>query len=398
MTTTITTTTPAPIQLGNRNGGTLLLQANKEWRTRPADQRFETLEALSEKVTARRRASRSINVELQALHAKPSSDGDGLIINSGIAPVAPSHHAFGQLSRLVGAPASYLRKLPTELAARCLNQSLEDASAITEKMKLLTYSGESEGDDKLAAVTSTTYGRVWDSQLVEAAMAIRERTGGRFFNPKDWSGKPSGLYASDRDVFIFMVDGGSIVEPGDARDVMHRGFIMWNSETGDRTFGLMTFHFRVVCGNHMIWDATNVSQMIMKHSSGAPDRFASEATPRLLNYANASVAPVIDQVTRARNIRLRDLVNLPGQSVTATDKIGDEWAREFAGRPGVRGLKFTVSEVRDALKFARAEEGQAASLWDLFNGFTASARGIEYTNDRVDLELRAGKLMELVKN
>jgi hypothetical protein len=247
-------------------------------------------------------------------------------------------------------------------------------------------------------VTSTTYGRVWDSQLVEAAMSIRERTGGRFFNPKDWSGKPSGLYASDRDVFIFLVDGGSIVEPGDDRDRMNRGVIMWNSETGDRTFGLMTFLFRVVCGNHMIWDATNVTQMIMKHSSGAPDRFASEATPRLLNYANASVAPVVDQVTRARSIRLRDLVNLPGQSITATDKIGDEWAREFAARPGIKGLKFTVSEVRDALKFARAEEGQAATLWDLFNGFTASARGIEYTNDRVDLELRAGKLMEFAKN
>jgi hypothetical protein len=46
----------------------------------------------------------------------------------------------------------------------------------------------------------------------------------------------SGLYASDRDVFIFLVSDENPVEIGKAR--LGRGFFCWNSETGAATFSL----------------------------------------------------------------------------------------------------------------------------------------------------------------
>lgn len=58
--------------------------------------------------------------------------------------------------------------------------------------------------------------------------------------------------------------------------------------------------------------------------------------------------------------------------------------------------KFTKPEVRNAIAFAKAEEGDCKTLWDLVQGFTAYARGYDYVDARVDLEARAGKLLNIV--
>ena len=382
-------TTPNLALLGNRNGGSLLTTANEQWRTRPADERYESLASLRDAVMTRRERTRAFDVDLTDLRAK--EDAGGLVFNSGIAPARPSHWAFGQLSAIVGAPASYLRKLPVELAARCINSSLESYRDDRDALKVMTVEGEDI--DTMQAVTSRTYGRIWDADVVEAVDRIVDRSGGRFFNPKDWSGKPSGLYASDHDVFCFMIDGGSIVDGGGDRDRLNRGFFVWNSETGARTFGLMTFLFRVVCGNHLVWDAQDVSRMIVRHSSGGPARFDREAMPALLSYVNASAKPAEDAIAKAKGMRLIDLVNIPGQTVaTETGRLGDEWQKAFAAK-----FDFRRAQVRDAVQFARAEEGRCETLWDLINGFTASARSIEYADARIELETRAGKLMALAR-
>lgn len=392
--TTTTTTTNRLASLGNQNGGTLLTTANREWMTRPADQRFETLSAMMASVGARRTRSRAVNVELDDLRVHPADDGTGLVINSGITPASPSHWAFGQLAGIVKAPANYLRGLPAELAARCLNASIDSGRADRDELKVMTIQPEEDGLNTVQAVTSRTYGRIWDADVVNAVERIVDRSGGRFFNPKDWSGKPSGLYASDHDVFAFMIDGGSIVDGGGDRDQLNRGFIVWNSETGARTFGLMTFLFRVVCGNHLIWDAQDVTKTIVRHCSGAPSRFDREVMPALDAYTNASVRPVEDAIRRAKATKLIDLVNLPGQTVASErGRLSDDWQKVFAKNRG-----FTRPEVRDAINFALAEEGRCETLWDLINGFTASARAIEYIDARVDLETRVGKLMALANN
>ena len=41
-----------------------------------------------------------------------------------------------------------------------------------------------------------------------------DMSGGALFNPREWGGKPGGLYASDSDCFLFFIDGGSLVDGG----------------------------------------------------------------------------------------------------------------------------------------------------------------------------------------
>lgn len=364
------------------------MEAHAQWRNRPADQRFETLSDLRDSVNARRLRSRSQDIDRNDLLVEGREDGS-LIINSKITPCAPSHWAFGQLcqaSKINGitAPANYLRQLPTPLAVDCLNQGLRSGDREAHKFMTIAPTDDSQPGTPsvLQAVTSTTYGRIWDADVCDAVSRIVERSGNRFFNPKDWSGKPSGLYASDHDVFMFMIDGGSFVDGGD-RAKLHRGFFTWNSETGAKTFGLCTFLHNGVCGNHIIWGAQDINRLVIRHSSGGPYRFDSEAAPALKAYVESSAAPLEATIRKAQTLLLPDYKN--------DDKILLDWVNK-------QGTKLTRSELAESVRFAKSEEGECRTVWQLVQGATAYARGFDYIDSRVDLETRAGKLLNIAAN
>jgi hypothetical protein len=365
-------------------GSVNLTEASTQWRNRPADERFETLSALRTAVNNRRMRSRSVDIDRNDIHVEGRENG-GIVVNSKIAPCAPSHWAFGQLCQAaklngVTAPANYLRQLPTPLAVSCLNEGLR--SGDREAHKFMTITNPECTTSTLQAVTSTTYGRIWDADVVDSVSRIADRTAGKFFNPKDWSGKPSGLYASDHDVFMFMIDGGSIVDAG-PRAQLNRGFFTWNSETGAKTFGLCTFLFNMVCGNHIIWGAQDINRLVIRHTSGGPYRFDSQAAPALKAYVDASAQPIADAVKRAQNLMLPDY--------STDDRILFDWSAKS-------GAKLTRSELAEAVRFAKSEEGDCRTVWQLVQGATAYARGFDFIDARVDLETRASKLLNLAAN
>lgn len=376
---------------------TNLMTAHREWANRPADERYETIESLRQAVHSRRTRSRSVDVDMSRI--KVAAAGDVLQINGTITPCEPSHWSFGQLATNVGAPASYLRTLPLPLVMENLRHGLEKNSA--GAVKFMTVASEDSEVNKLQAVTSTTYGRIWDADCVDAVIRINERTGGKFYNPRAYAHRlsvtpggfttldtsktvGSGLYASDRDVFMFMIDGGSLLDAG-PRAKLNRGFIMSNSEVGARVWRLKTFLHNRVCGNHIIWDAQDVKEITIRHTSGGPTRFDYEATPALLEFANASAKPLEDQIRRASDYLL--------PQATAGVFHADD-VQLFAQRNG----KFSRGEVANAINFAKSEEGECRTLWQLVQGGTAYARGFDHIDSRVDLETRFGKLLDIVKN
>lgn len=359
---------------------TNLMTANQQWATRPSDQRFETLEQLKNSVHSRRMRSRSVDVDIGTVCAR--EEGGTIVLNRGMKSVEPTHWSFGQMAGWIKAPAGYLRALPPGLAVQCINHGI--AAQPRETLKFMAVTEERENEiNTLQAVTSTTYGRIWDADVVDCASRIVERTNGKFHNPLAYDmatgkPKPQGLYASDRDVFIFMIDGGSLLEAG-PRAQLHRGFFLWNSEVGSRSFGLTTFMFNVVCGNHIVWGAQDIRELRIRHTANGPYRFDSEAAPQLLAYANSSANQELDAIKRAQEYLI------PG--TLTEDRI--RWLTE---------RKFTRSEAREAIKTAEREEGQAATLWDIVQGLTAYARGMDYVDARVDLETRAGQLLNIAAN
>lgn len=360
---------------------TNLMQASRQWASRPKDQRFETLDALWDSVNGRRLRSRSADIPLGQIEAMEVNGN--ITLNHGLKAVEPTHWSFGQLAGWVHAPAEYLRRLPAPLAVQNLNHGIQTTAKEIGDLKFMTVvPPDDNGLNTLQAVTSTTYGRIWDADVVKSAVRIRDGSNGKFHNPLAYSpttGKPvpSGLYASDRDVFIFMVDGGSLLDAG-PRAQLNRGFFMWNSETGKRTFGLTTFLFNIVCGNHIVWGAQDINDVRIIHRSGAPARFDTEAMPGLLAYANASSDPEITAIKKAQNY----LLPAPGREEVIA------W---------LQARKFTKAEAGETYATALKEEGDCRTLWHCVQGATAYARGFDFVDAKVEMETKAGNLLELVK-
>jgi hypothetical protein len=95
-----------------------LMQANRQWSTRPMDERFLSLTELDAHMQMVRQRSKATTVVNRNLQAVPvATDNKALqIVGPGGNAVDVSHWAFGQLAARAGAPAGYLRDIPSPLA------------------------------------------------------------------------------------------------------------------------------------------------------------------------------------------------------------------------------------------------------------------------------------------
>ena len=277
-------------------------RVSSEWFNRPADERYLSLTDLHDAVKTRSERSRTRVVQTEAIRVEASrNDAErlSLIIPGSDRPVAPTHWSFGQLASLVGAPAAYLRQLPAPLAGINLQYGLSSHRA--EQVKTLEIE---DGRTELRAVTGPDYGRIFDHELVEAVQKIAGNGTGdtrwkvpgvldwstSIYNPHaDITKDTTTLYASDRDVFLFLVDDLNPIEagklPDGSPDVFFRGFYCWNSEVGAKTLGIASFYLRAVCQNRNLWGVEDFEEITMRHSKYAASRFAHEAEPALIQFA-----------------------------------------------------------------------------------------------------------------
>lgn len=355
------------------------MTVSRQWASRPDDQRFLTIQALYDAVSARRRDSAQTAVALDRLQVKPADNGEiGLYAPNGLLGTL-SHWSFGQLAARAKAPAGYLRTLPPMLAAVNLQWSMESNEAASEEgndAKLLVRDVDATSPT-VAAVTSPTYGRIWDRDVVAAIKENLDldvwRVPAASYGVRDPK-RATTLYASDRDVFVFLVDEGRQIDCGGG-DVLKRGFYVANSETGAGRFLLKTFTYDDVCDNRIIWGQANVREISIRHTSGGPMRFGA-VVPQLTSYARSTATGLVDAVKAAKATK----VGKDAKSVS-------EWLK-------ARG--FTMPQARAA--WAAAEQDPRGydprSVWGIVQGLTDVAHGIGHTDDRVDLETRAGALLE----
>ena len=367
-------------------------RVSSEWFSRPEDERYLSLSSLYDRVRARAEAATTRIVESRAVRVEARSDNPerlSLLVPGSDMPVAPTNWSFGQMCSLVGAPASYLRDLPAALAGINLQHGL--IAHRGEQVKLLqTHDGRTE----LRAVTGPDYGRIWDHELVAAVMKFagdgvgdtRWKVPGTLdwgtmrYNPYvDVSRDTTTLYASDRDVFLFLVDDTHPIEagrlPNGDPDLYFRGFYCWNSEVGSKTLGIATFYLRAVCMNRNLWGVENFQEINIRHSKFAASRFAQQAEPALTHFADSSPAHFIDGIKTARE-----------RIVARTDEDRSSFLRN-------RG--FSKSDTAKVIATVLDEEGHpASSLYDFVQGITAVARHKSHQDDRLDLEGKARKLLE----
>ncbi|MER9126396.1 DUF932 domain-containing protein [Mesorhizobium sp. M0959] len=368
-------------------------RVSSEWFNRPADERYLSLTDLHNSVKRRSERSKTRIVESELIRVEASRDDPErlrLMLPDAHASVAPTHWSFGQLASLVGAPAAYLRQLPAPLAAINLQHGLLNHRA--EQMKSLEIEN---GRLELRAVTGPDYGRIFDSELVDAVQKIAGNGSGDtrwkvpgvldwstgIYNPNvDISNDTTTLYASDCDVFVFLVDDLNPIEagklPDGSPDVFFRGVYCWNSEVGARTLGIASFYLRAVCQNRCLWGVENFEEITIRHSKYAASRFALEAEPALIQFAESSPMPFVNGIKASR------------ERIVARD---DEDRQSFLRKRG-----FSKAETTRIIDAVLSEEGHPpASIFDFVQGITRVARDKPHQDVRLELEGKAKKLPDL---
>ncbi len=375
--------------------GERLGRVSSEWFSRPDDERYLSLGALHDAVRTRARRAQTRTVETRQIRVEARREDPeriALLMPGGDEPVAPTHWSFGQVCGLVGAPAGYLRGLPAPLAAINLQHGL-----VAHRGELIKTLETDDGRVELRAATGPDYGRIWDHELVAAVMSIAgDGTGDtRWKVPGvlDWGAMTHNpfveitkdtttLYASDRDVFVFLVDDAHPIEagklPNGEPDLYFRGFYCWNSEVGSKTLGIASFYLRAVCMNRNIWGAEGFQEISIRHSKFAGRRFAHEAAPALERFANSSTGAFVNGIRAAR------------QAVVAHN---DEDRETFLRKRG-----FTKPETGKIIATVLDEEGRPPeSVFDFVQGITAYARTKPHQDARLDLEAKAGRLLASVR-
>ena len=367
-------------------------RVSSEWFSRPDDERFLSLTDLYDVVRARADRATTRVVDSKAIRVEARSDSPerlSLMVPDEERPVAPTNWAFGQLCSLVGAPASYLRELPAALAGINLQHGL--VAHRGEQVKLLQTD---DGRTELRAATGPEYGRIWDYELVDAVMKIAGdgvgQTRWKVPGVLDWSSMhynpyvdvtrdTTTLYASDRDVFIFLVDDTHPIEagklPNGDPDLYFRGFYCWNSEVGAKTLGMATFYLRAVCMNRNLWGVENFEEVKIRHSKFAANRFAREAAPALEHFADSSPMPFLSGIKTARE-----------RIVARKDEDRETFLRK-------RG--FSKAETAKIVTTVLNEEGRPPeTIYDFVQGITAFARTRTNQDSRLEVEGKARKLLE----
>ena len=370
-------------------------RVSSEWFSRPDDEHYLSLSSLHAAVHARADRATARTVETRALRVEASRENAErmpLIVPGRDEPIAPTHWSFGQMCSLVGAPAGYLRQLPAPLAGINMQHGL-----LSHRAELVKTLEADDGRVELRAVTGPDYGRIWDHELVSAVMKIAGDGLGdtRWKVPGllDWSTMrhnpfvevtkdTTTLYASDRDVFLFLVDDTHPIEagrlPNGDPDLYFRGFYCWNSEVGSKPLGMASFFLRAVCMNRNIWGAEGFEEISIRHSKFAANRFAHEAAPALETFANSSPAPFMAGIKASR------------ERIVARK---DEDRESFLRRQG-----FSKPETAKIIATVLDEEGRPPeSIFDFVQGITALARSKPHQDARLELEGKAAKLLAGVR-
>ena len=376
-----------------------LMQASQQWASRPADERYASLLDMQEFMTRQRARSRQAVESTRALTVIPDATDPkhrGLFLGVERGPLAgqelaPTHYAFGQLCSLAAtpSPATYFResRLPAEIIADALNYNLRFTRDVEDVGVLATLGAEDNGHgvpvgSELRAATGPAYGRIWNADIVDAlverfgdGVSGHWRVPGEFGNRVEVTKQNTTLFASDRDMFVFLADEERRIDVPERRNgsggSMARGFFVWNSETGDKTLGLGFFLFDYVCCNRIVWGADQYTEVRIRHTKGAPDRWLEEVVPVLREYDEGSAQPVLQAIEHAKEQRVQDDL--------------DAFLAKRFGKTMVEPIK-AVHQVE--------EERPIETLWDVTVAATAHARSIPNNDKRLEVERAAGELLK----
>jgi hypothetical protein len=350
----------------------LLTQAKDNLFTRPPEEHFESFPALLSDASDQRRRC----TELDAKDTHILFAQDGRSIHFGDATLRLTPYGLGQLASMAKVPMPVLERLDGETRAKVLNQTFPR----TKRYKVALVDGE-----RLRAVTSDRYSRVWDADVLEEVDRWLLPSG---FVPAmptintDEHGtnligntKPA-LFRSDRDLFAFFY---SDQEPGDdGFGGLRKGVMVFNSEVGAKSFGFSTFYFREMCANFLIWDATGVKSRRVRHMGTVKD-VVREFHEDLVRIGTTITTAEYDVFQQAKDTRF--VPEGPNEEELAVKRLNAEF-------------KLSQADAREVVHLVREPENPGdLSVWGVVNGITSAAKAYAHAENRSRVSNLAGRIL-----
>ena len=390
-----------------------LFRAHNQWATRPADERFTTVAEMLEACKAYADVAAEYKADPQDINVGIGNLDDGsqepVLIGEGGHAARLSNWAFGQLCQRVTAPADYLRTLPAADAAHLLQWGMDNRQQGSGKSLKLLIQGNN-GDSLLRAITGTGYKRFWNWRVCEGLQVLEERgwqvpparpwpnapvAFTRIAGPSDvlrgqsWGLSvsegsliaPAGLYASDHDMFAFMVNQDRRINvPGNSTG-LYRGFFVEHSEVGDSAYNVWLFLYENVCGNHIVWNASQVKHISIAHKGDALERIADNLRVQLREYADSSAS---DEESKLKLLATTEL------GVNKLEVVELLFSRRLLTRGMAERAYDTCEQQQTPL-----DGSNPRTPWGIAQGLTRLSQNAQYADQRNLIDRAAGKVLEV---
>jgi hypothetical protein len=354
-----------------------LFKAYQQWANRPADERFASLEALHAETLRYAQVAQEKRLPFADMRVE-NIDGDVQLVGRANVPAKFTHWAFGQLCTRIGAPANYLRELPSTLACQNLNHGLATRVADADKNANANLMFHANGGLLLRSIMTDEYSRIWNHEVAARLVDLQ---------PQGWEparpdirvecGDFPALYASDHDMFAFLRNSRLTVSENGSDGAVYKGVIVENSEVGASALKLTRFLYREMCGNHIIWGASKMLEISVRHVGSARHRWAGYFA-QLRRYADESVSDLEAKIAASR------------EKVIGATK--DEVLDALFGKR-ITGLSRKVIESGyDAV--IPEQDGRPNTVWGIAQGLTRHSQTLPYADQRTVIDRAAGKLLE----
>lgn len=388
-----------------------LFKASNQWATRPPDERFWTLKEAHQTCESYFDQSGEKEVPFDDLRVEAQDGGISLVGKQGV-PARLTHWSFGQLADRAQFPAGPLRTLPATLAVQVLNHKLKSRAAKEPGTTGNLLFNMNDGLI-LRAMLSQHYERIWNHEVFDRLLKLEEmgwkvpparpakedprarpateadvlehsqrNLKGMAIQVGDLIA-PAGIYASDHDMFAFVVNEDRLIDDGKG-NFLARGAFAWNSEVGAKSIGMMTFLYYGICGNHIVWNAQGVQEVRIRHTKSGPQKF-KEAELQLREYLDEAASEDEKKIKAAR--------------VFTIGKDKEEVLDGLFGMARTSRIDISRKALKGAYEIAekRSDDyGDPTSLWGMVNGLTQLSQDTAFAENRAKLDRAAGKLMEVV--
>ncbi|WP_417377292.1 DUF932 domain-containing protein [Gimesia maris] len=337
-----------------------LKKASYQLFARPEDERFPDFDSLYEHCASAQKESQ-VHWKAPTQVIPVAMHGNLGLKLTGDSAYTLNDWSFGQACSIASINKETVNRLKTETAVQVL---LETMPVGEKPIQVLTKAGQ------VRSIHGASYTRLYDCDVLNIVMDEASD----FTPPPVGFNGATGLYAGEQDMFAFMVDNDSWVDIDGEQ--FAPGFFIWNSEVGRRTVGIETFWFQRICGNHIVWEATEVVSYKRKHTANVAD-------------ALGEMRMILRQLVDKRDQRKDAFAYAIKQSMNTSLGSTPEDATK-----ALTGFGIGVGHIKAAVASMSTHSG-GFTVFGAVDALTRISRQIVYAGDRAAYDSKIGTILSL---